>query len=80
MFVKYLYYVPDLSLAVWGWTWEVLGWGGCPVAHFETYLFNHAKLEKKHLAVPAALRLHPGYGCCTWADSLADPLCSGLIG
>ena len=37
---------PVLGLGIWGWTWEVLGWGGSPVAQFETYLLNHAKLEK----------------------------------
>ena len=80
VFVRYLHYVPDLSLAVWGWTWEVLGWGGCPVAHSRPICLTTRNSKKRHLAVPAALRLHPGYGCCAWADSLADPLCSGLIG
>ena len=61
-----------LGLGVWGWTWEVLGWGGGPVAQFETYLLDHAKLKKLQLTASEALRLHlgsiSGYGCCAWAD------------
>ena len=49
---------PMLGLGIWGWTWEVLGWGGSPVAQFETYLLNHAKLEKALCCACGPMGLH----------------------